>query len=108
MDIGHAPRHLGLRVSGADRALCHDELRSAATPEDDAVVGVLAKDLEPERVTVEGAGGIQVLREQNREHGVVAEHGRVLCGDWAERSQLRSRACWDRALATAWLKPVRP
>jgi hypothetical protein len=39
--VGHAPRHLGLRVPRADRAQGHDQLRAAPGTEDDAIGWIL-------------------------------------------------------------------
>src|SRR4051794_17200695 len=73
VDVRLPPGHLGLRVAGPGGAVGEDQLGAVAAPEHDPV-GILARDLEAERVTVEGHGGGSIERQQDREDGGVAQH----------------------------------
>ena len=53
------------------------QLGPTAAPEDDPIARVLPEDLEPEDLAIEGPTGIEVQREQDGKHRVVAQdaHG---------------------------------
>jgi len=73
LEVGDSPGELGLGVGGPRRAERHRQLRAGAAAEDDPLI-VLAQDLETERGVIEVAALRQVLRQEDREYEVVAEH----------------------------------
>ena len=88
------------RVGGPDGAERDGQLGPAAAAEDDPVAFVLAHDLEPERVAVEGRRGVEVRRQQDREHRIVAEH-RALLKQVTPRRIAQDPTDVEREVATA-------
>jgi hypothetical protein len=76
-DVWNAPGHLGLGIGGADRAERHDQLRTGAGAEDDAVAFVLTQDLQPQGVAVESPTGVEIRRQQDREDRMIPSIART-------------------------------
>src|SRR5205807_5731149 len=95
-EVRNAPGKLGLAIRCSGRAGGYGQLRSVAAAEDDPLV-VCAEDLEPQRVMVQGPTRLQVCRQQNREHEMIAYHGHLSSSD-TYMAPLSLAAGWDQTL----------